>query len=101
MTNRERERPPLTSGHRVIGAFHVLLAVAFVVVGLIDTSGGDGWSDLARFAIALIAGIYVLATATIAAVARYAMSGAGIRYGLLLVGPPALMAVAIVAIRAA
>lgn len=101
MTNRERERPPLTSGHRAIGAFHVLLAVAFVVVGFVDTGGGDGWSDLARLAIALIAGIYVLATATVTAVARYVLSGIGIRYGLLVVGPPALMAIAIVVIRGA
>lgn len=101
MTDRERERPPLTSGQRAIGAFHVLLAVAFVVVGLVDTSGSDGWSDLARLAIALLAGIYVLATATIAAVARYALSGAAIRYGILVAGPPVLMAAAILAIRAA
>jgi predicted transporter len=95
------ERPPLSKAQRTIAVLHVLLAVAFVIVGLLDTSGGDGWSDLARLAVGLIAGIYLLATATVMAVARYVMSNNPARIALLVLGPPVLMVIAVFLVRGA
>jgi uncharacterized membrane protein len=93
------ERPPLSTIQRITAGAHVLLALAFVAVGFIDAGGGDGWSDLARVAVALIAGIYLLATATVTAAARYAVSASAARIGLIVLGPPVLIAIAIVLIR--
>jgi hypothetical protein len=95
------EREPLSRGQRLIVAFHVALALVFVVIGVVDTSGGDGWSDLARLIAVLLAGIYLLAVATVAAISRYLVSGAALRSALLGLGPPAMMVIAIIAIRAA
>jgi hypothetical protein len=93
------ERPPLSKAQRTIAALHVFLALAFALVGVLDTSGGDGWSDLARLAVGVIAGIYLLATATVMAVARYLMSSTPVRLVLLVLGPPALMVIAILIVR--
>ena len=95
------ERPPLSMGHNAVTGLHVLFAVVFGVFGLIDTSGGDGFADLARFALLLMAGLYLLAVATVAAVARYATSVSAIRYALIALGPPVLTVIAILFIRGA
>ena len=95
------ERPPLSTGQRVVVVLHVMLAGAFFVSGSVDPGGSDGFSDLARLAVLLIVGLYVLATATVTAVARYMVSGSAIRYGLIALGPPALMAVAVLFVRSA
>ncbi len=93
------ERPPLSKVQRTIAALHVFLALVFAIVGILDTSGSDGWSDLAILAVGLIAGIYLLATATVMAVARYVMSSNAARTALLVLGPPALMVIAILLVR--
>jgi hypothetical protein len=93
------DRPPLSKPQRTIAMLHVLLAVAFAIVGLLDTSGSAGWTDLARVAVGLIAGIYLLATATVMAVARYVMSNNAARVALLVLGPPAMMVIAILFVR--
>jgi hypothetical protein len=93
------ERPPLSRSSRLILGFHVLLAIIFAVVGLVDTAAGDGWADLARFVTLLLAGAYLLAVATITAIARYATANATVRVLLLLFGPPVLIVIAIFAIR--
>ncbi len=95
------ERPPLSTGQRIIVALHVMLAGAFFVSGSVDSGGGDGVSDLARLVVLLIVGLYVLATGTMTAVARYFVSGSLVRYGLIALGPPVLMAIAILFVRAA
>ncbi len=76
-----------------------MLAVVFAVVGVIDTSSGDGWSDLARFVTLLLAGVYLLAVGTVSAIARYATANGVVRILLLVLGPPALIVIAIFAIR--
>jgi hypothetical protein len=93
------EKPSLSRSQRLILAFHIALALVFVATGFFDTSGGDGFADLARLLLVLLAGIYLLAVATIAAISRYLVSGAALRSALLLLGPPVMMAIAIVAIR--
>lgn len=93
------ERPPLTRSQRVILGFHVVLAIVFAVVGFMDTTGGDGWWDLARLVTVVLAGIYLLAVGTITAVARYGVGRAVVRVLLLVFGPPAMMVIAILAIR--
>ncbi len=93
------ERPPLSTGQRVIVVLHALLAGAFFVSGSASPGGDDGFADLARLAVLLIVGLYVLATATLTAVARYFVSGRLIRYGLIALGPPALMAIAVLFVR--
>ncbi len=75
------ERPRLSTGQRVIVVLHALLAGAFFVSGSASPGGDDGFADLARLAVLLIVGIYVLATATVTAVARYFVSGRLIRTG--------------------
>ncbi len=95
------ERPPLSTGQRIIVVLHVMLAGAFFVSGSVDSGGGDGVSDLARLVVLLIVGLYLLATGTVTAVARYLVSGSPVRYGLIALGPPALMAIAILFVRAA
>ena len=95
------ERPPLSTGQRIVVVLHLLLTGAFFVTGSADPGGGDGFSDLARLAVLLIVGLYVLATATVTATARYFVSGSLIRYGLIALGPPALMAIAILFVRGA
>lgn len=100
MREPRREREPLSTGQRTIVALHAMLAGAFFVSGGLAPGGGDGFSDLARLAVLLIVGLYVLATATMTAVARYLVSGSLVRYGLIALGPPALMAIAILFVRA-
>lgn len=95
------ERPPLSTGQRIVVVLHVMLAGAFFVSGSVDSAGGDGFSDLARLIVLLIVGLYLLATATVTAAARYLMSGSAVRYALIALGPPALMAVAVLFVRAA
>ena len=93
------EKPPLARSSRLIIGFQVMLAIVFAVIGVIDASGGGGWSDLARLITVLLAGIYLLAVSTVAAVARYLVSN-GLARGLLVtVGPPTLMVIAVFAIR--
>jgi predicted transporter len=96
------ERPSLSTGQRIIVALHAMLAGAFFVTGGIDSGGGgDGFSDLARIAVLIIVGLYVLATVTVTATARYFVSASFIRYALIALGPPVLMAIAILAVRGA
>ena len=102
MSTREprQEREPLSTGQRIIVVLHALVAVAFFASAGLVSDGGDGFSDLARIAVLLIVGLYVLATATMTAVARYLVSASPIRYVLIAFGPPALMTVAILFVRA-
>jgi hypothetical protein len=93
------EKPSLSRTDRLIIGFHVMLAIIFAVVGVIDSAGGDGWSDLARFVTLLLAGIYLLAVGTISAIARYATANRVLRVLLLVFGPPALIVIAIFALR--
>jgi hypothetical protein len=95
------ERPPLSTGQRIVVVLHALVAGAFFVSGAVDSAGADGFSDLARLAVLLIVGLYLLATATVTAVARYFLSATVLRYGLIALGPPALMAIAILFVRGA
>ena len=92
-------RPHLSTGQRLVASFHASLALVFVVVSFVDASGSEGFSDLARLVTVILAGMYLLAVATVTAVARYAVSNGAVRIGLLALGPPALMVVAIFAIR--
>ncbi len=94
-----QERDPLSTGQRIIVVLHAMLAGAFFVTGSVDPGGGDGFADLARLAVLLIVGLYVLATATVTAVARYLVSASLIRYPLIALGPPLLMAIAILFVR--
>ena len=92
----------MSTGHRIVVVLHVMLAGAFFVSGSVDPgAGGDGVSALARLAVLLIVGLYVLATASMTAVARYAVSGSLIRYALIALGPPGLMAIAVLFVRSA
>lgn len=95
------DKPPFTRSQRMILQAQVSLAVIFVIVGFIDTSGADGWSDLARLVTVVLAGVYLLAVATVTAIARYATSATGTRTALVVLGPPALMVIAFFVIRAA
>ncbi len=101
MSTREprQEREPLSTGQRIIVVLHAMLAGAFFVSGSVASGGGDGFSDLARIAVLIIVGLYVLATATMTAVARYFVSAGVLRYALILLGPPGLMAIAILFLR--
>lgn len=94
------EREPLSTGQRIIVVLHVMLAGALFVSGSVDP-GGDGFSDLARLAVLLIVGLYLLATATVTAIARFLMSASVLRYALIALGPPTLMAIAVLFVRAA
>ena len=94
------EKAPLTTGQRILVALHAILAGAFFVAGVVSANGSDGFADLARIAVLLITGLYVLATATVTAIARYLVSHSLLRYALIVAGPPALMALAILFIRA-
>ena len=96
------ERPPLSTGQRIIVALHAMLAGAFFVTGSIESGGGgDGFSDLARLAVLIIVGLYVLATVTVTVAARSFVSASVIRYALIALGPPALMAIALLVVRGA
>lgn len=90
----------MSTGQRIVVALHAMLAGAFFVSGSVESGGGDGFSDLASLVVLLIVGVYLLATATATAAARYLVSVSGIRYALIALGPPALMAVAVLFIRA-
>lgn len=90
----------MSTGQRIIVALHLMVAGAFFVSGGIASEGADGFSDLARIAVVLMVGLYVLATATVTAAARYLTSRSIIRYGLIALGPPALMAIAVLFVRA-
>jgi hypothetical protein len=94
------ERPPLSTGQRIVVVLHLMVAGAFFVSGSLTPGSGDGFADLARLAVILIVALYLLATGTMTAVARYLVSVSAIRYGLILLGPPALMALAILFLRA-
>ena len=96
-----QEREPLSTGQRIIVALHAMLAGAFFVSGGLASGGDDGFADLARIAVLLIVGLYVLATATVTAVARFFVSASLIRYALVALGPPVLMAIAVLFVRAA
>lgn len=102
MSTREprQEREPLSTGQRIIVVLHAMVAGAFFVSGSIESGGSDGFADLARIAVLLLVGLYVLATATMTAVARYLVSSSPIRYALIAFGPPGLMTAAILFIRA-
>lgn len=94
------ERPPLTTGQRIFVALHLMVAGAFFVSGSLTPGSGDGFGDLARLAVVLMVGLYVLATGTMTAVARYLVSLNAVRYAIIVLGPPVLMAVAILFVRA-
>lgn len=83
----------------MVASFHASLALVFVVVSFVDASAGEDLSDLARFVTILLAGLYLLAIATVTAAARYTVSNGVVRLVMLALGPPVLMVVAIFGLR--
>jgi hypothetical protein len=95
-----RSAVPLTLPQRAVLAVQVALAAGFAAIGLVAAGGSDGWADLARVAVAVLAGGYLLGALLAAVIARRWLASGWARLLLLVAGPPAGLLATVLAVRA-
>ncbi len=95
------KHPPLERGQTILVGLHALAAVGFLVIGFVSTGGSDGWADLARFAVAALAGAYFLGASLSWLAARFLTGNTVMRYIIVVVGAPATVLLAILFVRSA
>jgi hypothetical protein len=91
---------PLGRIPTVIIALHAAFAVLFLIVGLVASGGSDGWADLARVAVAALAGAWFVGASLTWLVGRFLIGNDIVRIVLAVVGPGLVVLAAILLIRA-
>jgi hypothetical protein len=94
-------RPPLERGQTILIGLHALAAVGFLIVGLITSADNDAWAELARIAVAALAGAYFLGASLSWLAARFLTGNALIRYVIGAFGAPVVVFLAIQFLRSA
>lgn len=93
--------PPLKRGQTIVLGLHALAAVGFLIVGLVSSADADGWADLARIAVAALAGAYFLGASLSWLAVRFLTGNDPIRYVIAVVGAPVVVLLAILFLRSA
>ena len=93
--------PPLKRGQTIVLVLHALAAIGFLIIGLITSADADGWADLARIAVAALAGAYFLGASLSWLAARFLVGNDLVRYVLAAVGAPVVVLLAIQFLRTA
>lgn len=93
-------RPPLNRGHWLILGFWFLLSLVFTVLSVLDSRADTGWEDLIAFVVILLFVFVVAALVVSWAIARYLMSDAIARGVVLVLGPPVLVVLVVLLLRA-
>lgn len=91
---------PLGRIPTIILALHAVSAVLFLLVGLVTSGGADGWADLARVAVAALAGAWFVGASATWLVNRFLVGNEIVRIILAVVGPGLVVLGAILLIRA-
>ena len=91
---------PLERTPTVILALHAAFAVLFLIVGLITSGSSDGWADLARVAVAALAGAWFVGASLTWVVDRFLIGNSIVRIVLAVIGPGLVVLAAVAGIRA-
>jgi hypothetical protein len=92
-------KPPLNRLHITLIVAQAVLAVGFLMVGLITSIGSEGWADLMRVAVAALAGAYFVGATVSGLVARFLVSHDVVRVLIALAGPPLVTVLFILFVR--
>jgi hypothetical protein len=92
-------KPPLKRSQTIIIVAQAVLAVGVLVAGFISASGSDGWADLVRVAVAVLAGAYFVGATASWLIARYLVSNDVVRVLIGLAVPPLVTVLFILMIR--
>jgi hypothetical protein len=94
------QKEPLNGLHKILLGIHAAFAVVFAVIGFVSSSGAEGWADLALVATAALAGAYLVGVSITFLIARFLIGSDVGRLVAVVAGPPLMLVLAILFLRA-